>query len=219
MVFKKYQLSDQQMENIENSLSEEERTLSAEREKSFLAPEKISYNEKSGTLLLSASRESAGVREIEPAAEQNGFSEKSEFHITVLGFRNAGEINKILKKLSSDEREKKISDIRSLIERTDWRFVPESRTLHIAKEYKTSDPKNKGAELTEQRESYIRLVYLPAMESFYAELNSILGSDLLPQPAHITLFTNGTDQEKAKTGIGINTEEELALLTQGEIKL
>jgi|GEM_PF-920990 hypothetical protein len=219
MIFKKYQPSEQEVLREEKALTPEEETQSTEREKSFIVPENIAYNEGSGTLLLSLGEEAAGAEEIRPAAEQNGFEEKNEFHITVVGFRNAAEIRKALKKFSSLERQEKIDAIGALIKDTDWKFVPEARAFRIAKEYKNPDPKHKGAEVTEHRESYIRMVHLPAMERFYGELSNILGADIRPQPPHITLFTAGTDKEKAKGGIGINTKEELKKLIQEEISV
>ena len=53
---------------------------------------------------------------------------------------------------------------------------------------------------------------MQAMQDFYEKLNGILGSNLEAPPAHVTLYTNGTDKEKAKMGIGINSEAELAQL-------
>lgn len=181
------------------------------KEKGFL-PESRSFDAKNNRLLLRINRDSFDLKGIKETAEQQGYDEKNELHITVLGFKNGAEIKKILKKLSPEDQQAKATEIQALVDNTDWSFAPEEGKYHITKEYKTPDPKNKGAELSETRESYIQKVHMQAMQDFYQKLNSILGSDLEAPPAHVTLYTNGTDKEKAKMGIGINSEAELAQL-------
>lgn len=129
-----------------------------------------------------------------------------------MGFKNGSEIKKILKQLPTEEQQVKLEEIQNLINSTDWSFTPEEKIYHISKEYKTIDPKNKEVELSEIRESYIQRVQMKVMQDFYEKLNVILGSNLQSPPPHVTLYTNGTDKEKAKMGIGINSEEELLQL-------
>lgn len=181
-------------------------------EAKLLSPESKSFDTRNNTLLLRVSKDSVDLSDIRKTADQNGFDEKNELHITVLGFKNGGEIKKILSKLPAEEQQKKIAEIQVLIESTDWSFAPEKSKYHISKEYKTQDPKNKGVEISEMRESYIQKVHMQAMKGFYGKLNNILGSNLESPPPHITLFTSGSDREKAKVGIGINSEAELAQL-------
>ncbi len=176
------------------------------------SPESKLFDTKNNTLLLHIKKDSIDLSGIGEVAKQKGFDEKKGFHITVLGFKNGGEIKKILKKLSPEEQQAKLAEIQALIDNTDWSFVPEESRYHISKEYKTPDPQKKGAEISEIRESYIQKVQMEAIQSFYQKLNGILGSNLEPPPPHITLYTGGTDREKAKQGIGINSEAELMQL-------
>ena len=212
MSIESYKPTPEETSKAEAMMSEEQRAMSEQREKSFVSPESKSFDAKNNTLLLRVDKGTFDVQGIREKAEQEGFDEKSEFHITILGFKNGSEIKKILKKLPPEEQQSKIAEIQALVDGTDWSFVPEDRKFHISKEYKTPDPKNKGAEISETRESYIQMIYLPAMKDFYTKLNGILGTNLEPPPAHTTLYTNGTDKEKAKMGIGINSEAELAQL-------
>jgi len=212
MSMEKYKPSNEEVEKAEGMMTEEQKAMSKEREESFISPESKSFDFKNNTLLLRVDKESLDLQDIREKAEQAGFEEKGEFHITILGFKNGAEIKKILKKLSPEEQQAKIVEIQTLVDGTDWSFVPEDRKFHISKEYKTPDPKNKDVELSEMRESYIQMVHLPAMKDFYTKLNGILGTNLELPPAHTTLYTSGTDKEKAKMGIGINSEAELAQL-------
>jgi hypothetical protein len=179
-----------------------------EGENKILYPEKKTFDEKNNTLLLGVDKTSFDAGDVTALAEKNGFAEKDEFHITVLGFKNGAEIKKILKKISPEEREKKMSDIHALVESTDWGFIYGDERYRIQKEY----PQDKNAEVPDQRETYIQLVQLPAIEEFYGKLNAILGTSLEAPPPHVTLFTKGTDEKKARAGIGINSESEFASL-------
>ena len=75
---------------------------------------------------------------------------------------------------------------------------------------------NEGVEKKEKRESYIQLVNLPALGSFYLSLNTILHINLETPPCHITLYTKGDDAEKSKMGIGI---EDILEAIVGEFKI
>lgn len=208
MNFEKYQPSPEEIKSAEDSMTDEQKKISEEREKSFLAPEGRSFDESKNTLLLDIDKNVVDLDAIRELAEKNGFEQKGDFHITILGFKNGGEIKKALKALPEEQRQDMISQIKSLAESTDWNFVFEPQRYHIAKEYVAPDPKNKGSELREQRESYIQMVNLPGMKTFYDKLNALLGTNLEIPPAHITLYTGGDDKEKSKIGIGINTQED-----------
>jgi hypothetical protein len=46
---------------------------------------------------------------------------------------------------------------------------------------------------------------MPGLAVFYRRLNEILGVNLEAPPAHITLYTGGTNPATSKMGIGIDT--------------
>ena len=190
------------------TLPQEEILKPEDQEKSFVTPEKKFFNDGKNTLLLGVGKDAVDLSAIQEMADKNGFEQKGEFHITVLGFKNGGEVKKVLKALPEAERQNALAQIKSLVEDTDWSFVFEPQRYHISKEYVSPDPKNKDAELRERRESYIQMVNLPGMKIFYDKLNAILGTNLEAPPAHMTLYTRGDDDEKSKMGIGINTQEE-----------
>lgn len=196
-----------------------EATRTGEEKEAFLYPDpkKRKFSEKNNTLVLGVDKKSFDFSNIKALAAENGFAEKDELHITVLGFKNGDTIKKLLKKMSPEERDAKMNEIRALVDTTDWKFVPEDQQYHIAKEY----PKDKNAEVPDQRETYIQMIQLPAMKEFYDKLNALLGEKLEkklePPPPHITLFTKGTDEKKAKDGIGIISESEFASLNPERI--
>jgi hypothetical protein len=197
--------------------ADQEENRSVEEEKDNEQPENISFNEKRHALLLDINKGAVDLDDIEVRAWNNGFEEKDEFHITVIGNRNAGEIKKLLKRMSEEGRAEILSKIKSLIESTDWGFVIEPRRYHITKDYKSPAPGNKNEELKEHRESYVQMVSVPGLKRFYEELSALIGANLETQPAHITLYTKGSDMEKAKMGIGINSQADFEKLNPEEI--
>lgn len=181
-------------------------------EKTPITPKGVSFDAVKNTLLLDLDNNAVDLDKLKELAEKNGFEPKTEFHITVLGFKNGSEVKKALKALPEPERQNAIEQIKSIVDSTDWNFTFEDQRFHLSKEYITQNPKNKGEELKEKRESYIQMINLPGMEIFYDKLNAILGTNLEAPPAHITLYTSGDDKEKSKMGIGINTDEEFLKL-------
>ena len=183
------------------------------QEKNFLKPKGASFDENTGTLLLTIIDEwSVDVSAVQEAARKNGLTRKDEFHITVLDFKNGAEVKKALQRLPEDTRQHALSQIKTLIDGTDWSFAFEPQKYHISKVYAARGPAHKGAEARERRESYIQMVSVPGMKIFYHKLNSILGTTLEAPPAHITLYTGGDDKERAKMGIGIHSQEEFLKL-------
>ncbi len=178
------------------------------QERGSITPEKRTFEDGKNTLLIGIDKGAVDLSGIQEMADKNGFTQKGEFHITVLGFKNGREVKKALNALPESERQSALEQIKALVEETDFSFVLEPQRYHIEKEYISPDPKNKGAELRERRESYIQMVSLPGMKIFYDKLNAILGTDLEAPPAHMTLYTGGDDKEKSKMGIGINTQDE-----------
>ncbi len=205
---KTYRPSPEEMKKAEESMTDEQRRLSREREKGLMTPKGKFFNEARNTLLLDLDKKSVDLGSLREMADKNGFDPRSEFHITILGNKNGGEVRKALKAMPEVEGQNALSQIKSLVKNTDWRFALEPQRYHISKEYVSLDPKNKGAESRERRESYIQMVYLPGMKIFYDKLNSILGSDLEAPPAHITLYTKSDAEQSSRTGIGINTQAE-----------
>lgn len=177
-------------------------------ERKFLVPEGRYFDEFKNTLLLDVDKQSIDLESLRNLAEEKGLEPKNEFHITVLGFKNGGEIKKVLKVLSAEQRLKVISQIKILVENTNWSFAFEPQKYHISKEYLSSVQKGSEDQLVERREAIIQMVTLPEIQLFYDKLNSILGIKLEIPPNHITLYTGGSDKEKSKMGIGINSLSE-----------
>lgn len=198
---------DRVLFQIEESYKKEEN----ENEGIFSA-ENSWLDRKNNTILIYLSKnyfDLVGIREI---AEEKGFDEKDEFHITVSGFKNGLVIKDVLEKLSPEESKAKLDKIQDFISHINWNFKLLEGVYHISKEYKMKYPENDYKEIIEKRESYIQRIDILDLNFFYEKLNNLLGTNLQPPPAHVTLFTNGSDKEKAKMGIGIYSEAELAEL-------
>ncbi|MFA6437555.1 MAG: hypothetical protein WC242_00135 [Candidatus Paceibacterota bacterium] len=219
MNLEKHQPLPDEIKKAEDFLTDEQKEMSEEREKSFLIPDSINFDNNRNTLLIGINRDMIDFGILSELANENGLEVKDKFHITVLGFKNGSEIKKVLKALPEEEKQSILLQIKSLASSTDWSFVLEPKRYHISKEYTTPDPRDKSVELKERRESYIQMVHLPGMRIFYEKLNTILGTNLEAPPAHITLYTGGNDREKSKMGIGINSQEEFLKLNPELIQL
>ncbi|MDD5342323.1 MAG: hypothetical protein PHI73_03230 [Patescibacteria group bacterium] len=141
--------------------------------------------------------------DIEERAKQEGFKRNKDFHIRVIGFEGADAIKKTLAKLNQPGQEILIKKIQDLLQSLNWSFKLSQR-YHIKKSGQFSEK----ISITEDREAYIQLLYLPAMEKFYNKLNSLLGTKLPTQISHVTLFTKGERKNPDYCGIPIPSKDE-----------
>ena len=167
----------------------------------------IIFDDEKLTFMLNVSAEKVDLQPPSDYARENNFSAKKEFHVTIIGFRTAGEIKQILSELSPDERGEILEQIKNLIFGSDWDFQLLPQVFHIKKQYAVGD----------ERESIIQLIQIPALGTFYGRLNSMLGADFDLPPAHITLYTKGTDAVKSRMGICLRTSDELREVTVRKI--
>ncbi len=159
------------------------------------------FNTEKFTLLLGIDDNLPGLElgDLALEAVRKGFEKKKELHITVLGFRNGKKAREALEK--TNNKETVIEQIISIAEEMDWNFEPLPEKYFISKD---------------SRESIIQMVKLENMSHFFDRLNEALGTNIEAPPAHITLYTKGTD-EKSYMGIGIDSWEELKQLNPGPI--
>lgn len=185
-------------------------TTEIENQKSkIIYPESVSFDEERFTLLLNIDEAMIDLNGIAQTAARNGFDKKPEFHITIIGFKGGAAIKQALDKLSGERKPEALQKIQSLIKNIDWGFALLPQRYHIKKDYMS---RTSAAVSTEHRESYIQMLSISDMKKFYDALNSILGTHLESPPPHLTLYTRGDDRERAKAGIGINSQEEFLKL-------
>lgn len=152
------------------------------------------FDQEKCTILLPIDEWAFDFASLRETAEREGFEKKDTFHITIVGFSHAGKIKEALNKFAEHDRENLMSAIRTLLYRTDWTSTLTADQFRISKD---------------TRASYVQMASLPALESFYNELNALLDTDLKPPLAHVTLYTKGQD-ERSKMGIGIDSYEDFA---------
>lgn len=183
--------------------------MAGENNNQLLYPESVSFDEEKFTLLLYLNETVIDFKNLAETATRNSFDKKDEFHITVIGFKGGMAVKEALDKLSQDEKHVALQQIRSLMARTNWGFTFLPQKYHITKEYIS---RTGTAMSTEHRESYIQMVAMPDVATFYDALNRILSTGLKPPPPHLTLYTHGDNRERARAGIGINSQEEFLKL-------
>lgn len=175
---------------------------------------RFNFNRDNATLLLDVVPESVSFESLREIAVKEGLSQKTEFHITLIG-RETGEI--IVEKLSGlppEERDILLLRIEDLAKSFTWSHTFSSEYYLISKEYEGKD-----GEGVETRKSIIQTLLLPDLEAFYSQLNHLLGTAFnIPFP-HITLFTTSTNEETKLRGIGIYSEEQLKTLNPVKIEL
>ena len=162
------------------------------------------FDEQSKTLLIPVSkRDISHIQFLEDFVSANGFQEKNEFHITIVGFDAARKIIKNISHLPRVDQEKIFAKIQNSAKNLDWSFVFKNDIYHLKKIYQSKD---KGEEV---RESIIRMVDVPALPSFYKELVALTGVELNNPPAHITLYAKSTIEENQLAGIGVTSAVDL----------
>lgn len=211
-IYKKMENFINDLRDAEEENAEEEEEQEEEGEKMLMTPENVAFDTKKYTLLLDLNKDDIDLSEIQDQIAGEGFEQKNEFHITVLSFKKANVIKKALKALPDEEKQSTIEQISLLVDETDWNISLEPQIHHLKKEYPPSDPQSEGEEEKQWRESYVQMVNMQGIETFYEKLNALLGTDLEAPPTHITLSTGG-NEKSAHMGIAVNTAQEMEDLT------
>lgn len=174
--------------------------------KNTFQPDSKTFDREALTLLLHIEKTKHDLGNLPYFAEQNGFKEKSEYHITILGFKTGEKIQQALEHLTDQQKEETISEIQSLVDATDWSYSLKPEKYHVTKHYPKKDD-----QIENKRESYIQMVGVSGIDDFFKKLNELLNTSIEVQPAHITLYTSG-NEEHATRGIGINSSAEFEQL-------
>jgi hypothetical protein len=190
-----------------------------EAKENIFNPESLNFNEETITLLLDIGRDQVDLESLRETAIKNQMAPKNEFHITIIGNKNGEIIKEAIQDLPDDKKSDVAAMIKALAEEMDWHFSLIDEHLHLAKDYTKTNPENPEEKINTHRESYIQLAAVPELEIFYQKLNNLLNLNMEVPPAHVTLYTGGSDIEDSKKGIGINTEAELKMFSVGTINL
>ncbi|MBI3957038.1 MAG: hypothetical protein HY340_03550 [Candidatus Kerfeldbacteria bacterium] len=204
--------SPEEIQRAEEFLTADERRLSDQREQAFERSAVSRIEPSLGTVKYGLDRDLLSTEKTMSFAQERGYEPKSEFHVTLIGFRNGKKIREALKRLAPDRQRQTIGRINDLIAETDWTITnAEQQLMHITKDYVVVD-QDRQERSRETRESVIQLLQLRGTEIFYQKINEMLGTSLEAPPTHLTLFTKGTDPERSRSGIGIETPSELEQL-------
>lgn len=151
------------------------------------------FNKETYTSILPIESSSVQIpHTLTETADGIGMIQKNEFHMTIIGFKTAKDIQT---KEITPHLQKSIEE---LLQKTDWKIQPENSFFRIQKTYPNG----------EERESIIQLFKVIGLDDFYKRLNSLLGTKYPVPFPHVTLFAKSTDQENMTMGIGIYSEEE-----------
>jgi len=212
-------LVPEETQKAESMLTDELREQSEEREEAYETLQPPRFIEKTGTMLFDIDPRLIYADKIREWAETQGFKPKHEFHVTIVGYKNGKNLKILLSDLSPEERKERLAAIRRLIEETDWTLDGHPKLYHVTKEYEF-ESKYTGEKQKEVRESIVQTMALRHLNEFYQELSRIVDPDqpgdpnlFPPQFPHLTLFTKGTDPNRARRGIGIDTEDDFKLLS------
>jgi len=182
-------------------------------------PEHLTFHKETGCLLLDINQDifSSERNILEGIASEYGLVPKEDLHITVIGNQHGQKIMSILNKKPEQEKNALLEEIHTVAEQTDWSFsLLPTDVYRVERGYTYKDPETKEKKW-EQRIAIVQAVSVPNITSFYERLNMILGTEITPQPMHVTLYTGGTDPERSKKGIGVNSTEEFFALRPAQI--
>lgn len=138
--------------------------------------------------------------------ELKGFREQANRHITIVGGKTAEKIEKILSKFSKSEKNKKVTELKTLLKSLKWQYFQKEVYFINQKSYYGS------SKILEHRKSYIRLIKMPDIDIFYRKLNTLLKTHFLAQFPHITLFSKGEHLDREYFGIPISSKVEFKKL-------
>ena len=140
----------------------------------------------------------------------NGFDEKSEVHLTVLGFPQGKELSKIF-----TEDPKKRQLVEDLISKSDFSYIPTNDIYRIERDRESWidwKDQSKGKEIIHE-EAVIQLVKAPGVEIFINEINELLDTNFPVPFHHISLGVKGS-----KLGIGIADKSAFDKLSKEKIE-
>ena len=152
------------------------------------------------TLIIDVDKSDFGLQADGLEYQGKSFKPKDETHITVFGSAVGATL---LAKISQNPAlEAKIT---GAFESTDWSYTKTADFRHLVE-----------TSTTPTEESIIVLLELGGLAAFYAKLKAL---ELIDQkhplpPPHVTLYTCNCD-----TGIGVNSESELEVLTHDRVEL
>ena len=142
-------------------------------------------------------------------AQENGFQEKSEVHISVVVTKNAVGMWRAC-------GAEKSSSIEMLFNSYAWGYSLTDEYFLHERRYSLQDLSENGyaADIPEHtRRTIVQKVVLPDLSAFYGKVNTMLDISLPVPVPHITLFA-WSDYGPFKTrGIGINSAEEFERFT------
>lgn len=162
--------------------------------------ETLSFSEEKLTLLLNIKKEDIDWKKYQSVSK--GFEQKSECHITLIGNYGGRKIKNAINTFDLYYQYNAVEKIKALAYGTNWSYSFLNLAHKISKDYSDTD----------KRESIIQIVEVPSLFQFYKDLNEMFNIRLEHPVEHVTLFTRGTDPEKSKMGIGINSEAEFFAL-------
>ncbi len=196
--------------HAESALTDHQRHQSNERHEAFEQAKPPHFNTEKCTVLLDVDARLIYTDTLKVFAEQNGYSPKNEFHVTIIGYGQGKRIIEAFAPLSEAERSSRYDDIARLIKRTDWTIDSKQQLWHARKEYDYNDHVT-NERVHETRETILQPLTL-RLDEFYKSLSGIVGTEITSQFPHITLYTKGTDPVRSRVGIGINSEQEFQSL-------
>lgn len=151
---------------------------------------------------IKLNKDEVDISNIKTKATKEGYREQTERHITIIGRTGSQVIRKLLNKLAPKEKSQTVKKIKKIINKLDWQFTPKE-IYHVSRR----DHLSKNDE-DDNRESYVRIVNMPAARKFKKELRTLFNAEIPTHCfPHITLFTRGEEPNPKYCGIPIRSKE------------
>ena len=172
----------------------------------------LNFDKDRATLLLDITPDGSSLASLRKIAEEEGLSQKDEFHITIIGSQTGKAIREKMLSMSSVEQDDFLSRIENLSNSFTWTysFTPEYKLISKTYGGENGIP-------AESRRSIIQTLELPDLNRFYKKLNELLGTEFSVPFPHVTLFTTSTNEATRLQGIGVYSEEQLKTLNPVKI--
>jgi hypothetical protein len=157
------------------------------------------WNPQNATLLLSVPQPTIDPRVI-LYAQEHGYKQKLETHITLISFQNAKKILEVL--------QQHVEKAFELAQSYEWKFEYTADYSVLERTINAFVLNGQVQTPAHIRRSIIQSVKAPDMVDFFAKLSVMVGSQLPIPISHVTLFSWSDYEPEMLSGIAVNSEED-----------
>lgn len=173
----------------------------------------VKFDPKRFTLLLPVSVSDSVLRRTEAVATEYDLQQKTEFHLTVVGFAVGAKLRKIVNRLSRQDQATAERLFLACAQEFDWQYEVSERFWWLEREYQFTNRPD------ESRQSIIVEVSCPAVQQFSKLVADVFDVSISEPFPHITLYARSSNPKTSLVGIGVTSRSEFAGLSPQQLQV